>query len=97
MPKHALKAIEQDRGKSLERIIPPLVNRLGVVAAGASLGISAATVGKWLKDNGYVASTTWGKKTTAQETADIERAHDSVNEYRRAHGRPSIEEEIEAL
>lgn len=97
MPKQALKAIEQEGGKPLERIIPPLVNRVGVVEAGRKLGVSAATIGKWLKDNGYVSSTSWMKKTTPQELADIERAHDSVNEYRRAHGQPSIEEEIEAL
>lgn len=96
MPKQALKAIEQERGKPLDRIIPPLVNRLGVVETGRKLGISAATVGKWLKDNGYVASTTWGKATTPQERADIEAAHDRVNLVREAAGLPSIEQEVES-
>ena len=96
MPKQALKTIEQERGKPLDRIIPPLVNRVGVVEAGKKLGISAATVGKWLKDNGYAPSTKWGKATTAQEHADIEAAHDRVNAARALAGQPSIEAEVES-
>lgn len=94
--KDSLELIEKERGKPMELIIPPLVNRGGQALAAEKLGVSQATISKWLKDHGYVARTSWMKQTTPQEATDIERAHDSVNEYRREHGMPSIEEEVDS-
>lgn len=91
-----LEKFEAEKGKSLERIIPPLVNRIGVVEAAKKLGFAPSTISKWLFDHDYVASTTWSKKTTPSEKADIERAHDSVNAWRAEQGLPSIEEEVES-
>lgn len=92
-----LEKFAAEKGKPLDRIIPPLVNRVGVVKAGEKLGFSPSTISKWLTDNGYVSSTTWGKATTASEHADIEAAHDRVNAARALAGQPSIEQEVEAL
>lgn len=66
MPKQVLKQLEREKG-DLERVIPPLVNEFGVVEAAKQLKMSAATVGKWLGDNGYMSRTTWVKKSTPQE------------------------------
>lgn len=92
-----LEKYAAEKGKPLERIIPPLVNRLGVVEAARKLGFAPSTISDWLKDNDYVSSTTWGKAPSAQERADIEAAHDRVNQVREAAGLPSIEQEVEAL
>jgi hypothetical protein len=94
MPKQALKALEREKG-DLERLIPPLVNKYGVVEAGNKLKISAATVGKWLKDNNYTSITMWMKKTTPQERADIDAAAERVNIRRIEQGLPTLEEEEE--
>jgi len=90
-----LAELEKEKGR-LDRVIPPLVNRLGVVEAARKLKISSATISTWLKDNGYVSSTTWGKANMPGEAADIEAAHDRVNLVRQAEGLPSIEEEVES-
>lgn len=92
-----LEKLAVEKNKPLERIILPLVNRVGVVEAAKQLGYAPSTISKWLTDNGYAPSTTWGKATSAQERADIEAAHDRVNQVRQAEGLPSIEEEVEAL
>ena len=91
-----LAEIEKEKGR-LDRVIPPLVNRVGVVETARKLKVSSATISTWLKDHGYAPSTTWGKATTPSERADIEAAHDRVNQVRQAAGLPSIEEEVEAL
>ena len=73
MPKQVLKHLEREKG-DLERVIPPLVNKFGVVQAAKQLKMSPATVGKWLGDHGYISSTTWVKAITPQERADIDAA-----------------------
>lgn len=88
-----LETLAQERGKPLERIIPPEVNRYGVVGAAKKLGYAPSTISKWLDDNGYVSSTTWGKAITPQERADIDRVVAQVNAERVAAGLPTIEEE----
>jgi len=93
MPKQVLKQLEREKG-DLERVIPPLVNEFGVVKAAKQLKMSAATVGKWLGDHGYVSRTYWQKGVTAQERADIDAAAERVN-ARRAQGLPTLEEEEE--
>lgn len=42
-----------------KKIIPELVNEHGQLEAARILGISQATISRWLKRNGYVAVTTW--------------------------------------
>lgn len=91
-----LEKLAIEKGKPLERIILPMVNRFGVVDTAKKLGYAPSTISKWLEDNGYVSSTTWGKATTAQEHADIDAAHDRINELRALAGQPSIEEEVES-
>lgn len=90
-----LEKLAVEKG-DLNRIIPPLVNRMGVVKAAEKLGYAPSTISKWLSDNGYVASTTWGRATTAQERADIAAAVERVNLERVAAGLPTIEEEVES-
>lgn len=94
--KNSLEQIEKEKGKPLDRIIPLLVNRGGQVLAAEKLGVSQATISKWLKDHGYESITIWQKKVTPEEVADIERAHDSVNAWRAEQGLPSIEQEVES-
>lgn len=45
-----------------EEVIVPLVNQIGQVAAAKQLGIAAATVNSWLKENGYVKVVRYVKK-----------------------------------
>lgn len=90
-----LAALEKERGKPLDGIIPPLVNKLGVVEAARTLKMSSATVSDWLKSHGYVSSTTWSKKLTPAERADIDAAAERVNVRRIAQGQPTLEEEEE--
>jgi len=90
-----LAALEKEKGKPLDRIIPPLVNKVGVVQAAHILRVSSATISDWLKDNDYISNTTWIKKTTPQERADIDAAAERVNAGRRAQGLPTLEEEEE--
>lgn len=47
-----LRDLEKERG-DLHKIIPSLVNQGGQNLAANNLNVSAATIGKWLKDNGY--------------------------------------------
>lgn len=39
--------------------IPELVNEFGQLEAARILGLSQATISRWLKKNGYIAVTTW--------------------------------------
>lgn len=94
MPKQVLKELEREKG-DLELVIPPLVNRIGVVKAGRDLKMSGATVGKWLEDHGYIRRVEWVKETTPQERADIDAAAERVNARRVAQGLPTLEEEAE--
>lgn len=92
------KTLEQlaiEKGKPLERIIPPIVDRWGVVEGAKKLGYSPSTISKWLDDNGYVSRTTWVKAVTPQERADIDAAVERVNARRIAEGLPTLEDEAE--
>jgi hypothetical protein len=90
-----LAALAKEKGKPLERIIPPLVNQLGVVEAARTLKMSSATISEWLKDNGYIGNMVWAKKIAAQERADIDAAAGRVNARRIEQGLPTLEEEAE--
>lgn len=52
MPFQLVKKLEQKRG-NLRAVIPVLVSQYGQVEAGRRLGLSAATISKWLKAHGY--------------------------------------------
>lgn len=43
----------QERHGDLHAVIPPRVNERGQAEAARELGVSAATISTWLKDNGY--------------------------------------------
>lgn len=51
MPAQRMKKLALDH--NLNELIPGLVNRHGQIRAGMALGLSAATISKWLKANGY--------------------------------------------
>ena len=53
MPSQRMKNLEKKYG-NLHPIIPKLVNQSGQNEAGKQLGVSASTLSKWLKQNGYV-------------------------------------------
>lgn len=69
--KNKLKEIERERGKPLDRIIPPLVDQYGQEETARQLGVSQPTISEWLKDNQYVPITLWVKAATAKDKADI--------------------------
>lgn len=50
--KRGLARIIQEHG-NLHDVIPAIVNRIGQYRAAKELGVSAFTVNRWLKDNGY--------------------------------------------
>ena len=52
MPKRVLKQLEATLG-DLHQVIPNLVNEYGQHEAARKLGISSASVNRWLKANGY--------------------------------------------
>ncbi|HUN08366.1 MAG TPA: helix-turn-helix domain-containing protein [Aggregatilineales bacterium] len=52
MPVHRIKHLETSYG-DLHQVIPELVNQYGQHEAARKLGISSATVNRWLKTNGY--------------------------------------------
>lgn len=56
-----LRELEAKHG-SLHEIIPKLVNRGGQKCAADELGISAMTVSRWLKINGYKQRVVWEKE-----------------------------------
>ena len=49
---YRVKGLQQKYG-DLHRVIPRLVNEGGQLKAAKVLGLSPATINKWLKDNGY--------------------------------------------
>jgi len=69
-----LEKLAVERKRSLDWIIPPLVNDLGVVGAAKSLGFAPSTISKWLKDNDYISRPWWVKKMTPGDKASIDRA-----------------------
>jgi DNA-binding transcriptional regulator YdaS (Cro superfamily) len=71
MANKKLLKIEEVRGKPLDRIIPPLVNKGGQAEAARDLGVSQATISQWLKDNHYVQLVTYVKDITPEERAEI--------------------------
>jgi len=52
MPFRLIKKLEQERG-NLHAVIPQMVEQYGQIRAGQMLGVSAATISKWLISNGY--------------------------------------------
>jgi len=49
--------LEKECGKPMTEVIPPLVNIGGQKHAAEVLGVSQATISKWLENNGYVPVT----------------------------------------
>lgn len=90
-----LKEVAIERGKSLEMIIPPMVNRYGQAETARRLGVSQPTISDWLNENGYIGRVVWMKKTTPQEQADIDAAVQRVDAKRIAAGLPTLEQERE--
>lgn len=60
MPAQRMKKLAKDH--DLNELIPNLVNRHGQIRAGMALGLSAATINKWLKANGYERVTQYVQK-----------------------------------
>lgn len=57
-----LKEIEQERGESLDTLIPRLLNELGTMEAVAGeLGTSFQTIFYWCQRNGIQKRVTWFK------------------------------------
>lgn len=52
MPAYRIRYLK-DKFGDLDRVIPEMVNQHGQHGTARLLGISTATVNKWLKDNGY--------------------------------------------
>ena len=93
--KRTLEQLAIEKGRPLERIIPPVVDRWGVVEGAKRLGYSPSTISVWLKDNNYIGKMIWIKAITPQERADIDAAAARVNARRIAQGLPTLEEEEE--
>lgn len=53
-----VKKLEQKRG-NLHHVIPPLVSQHGQVETARLLGLSAATISKWLRRNRYWQTNQW--------------------------------------
>lgn len=58
MPPIKVRVLEQEHG-DLSRVIPALVNECGQSAAGRRLGVSSATISRWLRRNRYQPFTQW--------------------------------------
>jgi hypothetical protein len=83
-----LEKLAFERGKSLDWIIPPLTNRLGVNGAAKELEIAPSTVSKWLKDNNYICRPMWIKAATPEETRRIDALAAQVKHER--EGEPDV-------
>lgn len=90
-----LRELEKEKGRPLDVIIVPLVNKGGQKLAAEKLGVSQSAISDWLKENDYTSITMWMKKTTPKERADIDAAAERVNAKRIAQGLPTLEEEEE--
>lgn len=65
-PPYIWGEIEQKQGRPLDRLIPDLLDQLGSQKAVADhLGISQASLSRWLKENGYQAKVVWEKVNDA--------------------------------
>jgi len=61
---YRMKELEQTHG-DLRKVIPDVVNRTGSQAEAArELGISTASVSRWLKDNGFRPVVKWEREKT---------------------------------
>lgn len=58
MPPIRVRKLEQEHG-GLDRIIPELVNESGQLGAALRLGISTATISRWLRRNRYWQVNQW--------------------------------------
>lgn len=60
LPKSFYKINElQDRHGDLHEVIPALAADMTLREVAAQLGVSQATVSRWLSDNGYVRVSRW--------------------------------------
>lgn len=55
---YRINELEKEHG-DLHALIPEMVNKHGVTKTAAALSISAATISRWLKTNGYKQITTY--------------------------------------
>lgn len=58
MPPIKVRLLEKEHG-DLSRIIPELVNESGQLGAAQRLGVSTATISRWLRRNGYQLVMKW--------------------------------------
>ena len=63
-----LRELEQEHG-DLHKVIPPLVNQHGQAEAARILGVSAATISIWLRDNGYTQKTEYVRDAAPETEA----------------------------
>lgn len=64
--RYALRDYE-DKGIALEVVIPALVNDGGQKHAAENLGVSQASISKWLKDHDYTAKIYYEKKVSKEK------------------------------
>ena len=43
-----MRSVEEKQGRSLELLVPELVNQIGMSRAASQLGVSPATLGYWM-------------------------------------------------
>ena len=43
-----MRSVEEKQGRSLEHLVPELVNEIGMSRAASQLGVSPATLGYWM-------------------------------------------------
>lgn len=58
MPSIKVRELEHEHG-DLDRVIPALVNECGQLGAALRLGVSTATISRWLNRNGYERRVVW--------------------------------------
>ena len=78
MASKSYKLSEED-----QRSIPALVNQAGVVFAAQQLGVSAATISRWLKANGYEVQTVWTLTAEAKAALAATRQNRPIERHAR--------------
>ncbi len=58
MPSTKVRLLEKEHG-DLHQVIPDLVNDYGQIKTGLLLGVSSATISRWLRQHGYRLVMKW--------------------------------------
>ena len=74
--------VEKEQGRTLERLLPEMVNKLGLNGSAEALGVSRATLGYWLLKLGIsVRRTSWAPR---QKPVEAVRRSDDIPRRRTA-------------